>query len=196
MKLRHSSFSPFVRKVRICAHEFGMKIDLVETNPGTDASLRPLNPLSKVPTLILDDGSTLYDSPVICEYLADLAGNKTMFPGTGKARWAALRDQALGDGIADASVALRGIRLLADQTPFAAFAERHIKAINAGLDVLEADCKRLEGRMDIGVVAIACAIAHVEIRHADLNWAGARPKLSAWYAAFNARPAMSSTKPG
>ena len=198
MKLRSSKFSPFARKVRACAHELGLagKIELIETTPTTDASLRSQNPLGKVPVLILDDGTAIFDSPLICEHLSEMAGDETIWPHSGKKHWAAIRDQALGDGLSDASVALRGERLKPEAMQYAPFAERQIAAIKSGLDLLEADCKRLEGRVDVGTIAIACAIGHVEVRHADLAWAAERPKLAAWYAAFNARPSMSSTKPG
>jgi glutathione S-transferase len=197
MKLRHSKFSPFARKVRVCAHELGLagKIELVESTPTTDTSLRALNPLGKIPVLILDDGGIFYDSPLVCEYLAELAKDDRLCPRSGERHWMVLRDQALGDGICDASVALRGERLKPEAMQYAPFAERQIAAINAALDVLEADAARLEGRCDLGVIAIGCGIGHIEVRHADLAWSAKRPKLAAWYSGFNARPSMASTKP-
>ena len=109
MKLRFSGTSPFVRKVVIQALETGLdsKIERV-TTATTDPALAKENPLSKVPSLTLDDGSHLYDSPVICEYLDSLHGGAKMFPAAGPARWTALRRQALGDGMMDAAVARRG----------------------------------------------------------------------------------------
>ena len=198
MKLRSAKFSPFARKVRACSHELGLtgRIELVETSPGTDDSLRALNPLAKIPVLVLDDGTAIYDSPVICEHLAELAGDDTVWPRSGEKHRAAMLDQALGDGLSDASVALRGERLKPEASQYAPFAERQILAIKAGLDALEAGCKRLDGRGDVGVIAIACAIGHVEARHPDLAWAAGRPKLAAWYTGFSARPSMASTKPG
>jgi glutathione S-transferase len=197
MKLRHSKFSPFARKVRVCAHELGLagRIELVESTPTTDAGLRKLNPLGKIPVLELDDGGIVYDSPLVCEYLAEIAKDDRLCPRSGEAHWTVLRDQALGDGISDASVALRGERLKPEAMQYAPFADRQIAAINAALDVLEAGAARLEGRCDLGVIAIGCGIGHVEVRHADLGWSAKRPKLAAWYAAFNARPSMASTKP-
>src|SRR3546814_5378681 len=105
MRMRYSPMSPFVRKARVTAHEVGVadRIELVPTdvwNPktGLDAD----NPLEKIPTLILDDGRVLFDSPFICEYLDAELGDGSLFPPPGPARWAAFRLQALGDGIADA----------------------------------------------------------------------------------------------
>src|SRR4030095_2677278 len=106
MKLRYSTTSPFVRKVHVLALQTGKmhKIELVTTNtadPNSDHGKD--NPLNKVPALALDDGSKLYDSRVICEYLDAPSGGK-FFPPVGPARWPALRRQALADGMADAGV--------------------------------------------------------------------------------------------
>ena len=95
MKLYWSSRSPFVRKVMVCAHECGLaaRIECVRTlvmmtRPNPD--LLPVNPLGKIPTLVLDDGSALYDSTVICEYLDSLHGGSRLFPESGPARWTAM----------------------------------------------------------------------------------------------------------
>src|SRR5271170_973742 len=111
VKLYHSPASPYVRKVRICAITRGIdrRIELVPSNPNTSpAALLADNPLSKVPTLVTDDGVALFDSPVICEYLDSLGDAPPMFPAAGAARWRALTLQAMGDGILDASVPRRG----------------------------------------------------------------------------------------
>ena len=110
MKLHHSPASPYVRKVRICAITRGIdgRIELVPCNPNTSpAALLADNPLSKVPTLVTDDGVALFDSPVICEYLDSLGEALPMFPAHGAARWRALKLQAMGDGILDACVPRR-----------------------------------------------------------------------------------------
>src|ERR1700737_4903449 len=104
MKLRHAAASPFVRKVMVLAHEHGI-VDRIELVPTTvspvqaNDSLAVENPLMKVPSLVTDDGQVLFDSPVICEYLDGLAASGKLFPAAGPARWTALRQQALGDGI-------------------------------------------------------------------------------------------------
>ena len=90
----------------------------------------------------------------MCEYLAELAKDDRLCPRSGDMHWIVLRDQALGDGISDASVALRGERLKPEAMQYAPFAERQITAINAALDVLETGAERLEGRCDLGVIAI------------------------------------------
>ena len=111
MKLYMSPASPFARKARIIVRELDLVrlVEEIPTNPATSEELRKTNPLGKIPALVLDDGSTLIDSPVICEYLNELGGGK-FFPGMTiwrevSGRWRALTLQALGDGIADAAVA-------------------------------------------------------------------------------------------
>src|SRR5712691_7494574 len=112
MKLRHAAGSPFVRKVMVLAHEHGIvdRIELVPTAVSpvqANDGLAPENPLMKVPSLVTDDGQTLFDSPVICEYLDNLASGRKLFPAAGQPRWTALRQQALGDGILDALILCR-----------------------------------------------------------------------------------------
>src|SRR5690606_38776840 len=111
MKIYFSPASPFVRKCMAVAHETGL-VDRIEKLPSAanpvnrDRTVIASNPLGQVPTLITDDGQALYDSRVICEYLDDLGGGK-LFPATGKARWQALADQALADGILGAALLAR-----------------------------------------------------------------------------------------
>jgi glutathione S-transferase len=107
VKLCFSPTSPYVRKVRACAitREIDRLIELMPTE--ANASLPEfvaINPLSKVPALVTDDGVALFDSPVICEYLDGIGDALPMFPGHGAPRWRALKFQAMGDGILDASV--------------------------------------------------------------------------------------------
>ena len=106
MKLHWSPRSPFVRKVMIVAHELGLadRLDCVRTVVATTkphAVLMEENPLSKIPTLVLDDGTVIYDSPVICEYLDQLHDGPKLIPAALPERMTALRRQALGDGFLD-----------------------------------------------------------------------------------------------
>jgi glutathione S-transferase len=197
MKLRYSATSPFVRKVLVCAIELGLdkKIERQSTNPNDPASdLVKQNPLVKVPSLQLDDGSSLYDSPVICEYLDSLAGNK-FHPAGGQARWTALRRQALADGIMDAGVLVRGevLRPAGEQSP-GFIAKQKIK-MTQSLDSLEAEADRFGDGLDIGLIAVASALGYVDFRFAADNWRARRPKLARWYDRFAQRPSMQATAP-
>ncbi len=110
MKLYYSATSPYVRKCLVSAHELGLRerIELLPAAPhpvNRDRALIVCNPLGKVPTLVTDDGTVLYDSHVICEYLNAL-GDGRLLPEA-SARWPVYRDQALADGLLDAAVLVR-----------------------------------------------------------------------------------------
>lgn len=196
MKLYSNAASPFARKCRVIAHELGLKLEEIRTLPMQDPEFRRVNPLGKIPALVLDDGSVLIDSPVICEYLNHMGGGK-FFPGMSifrhsSGRWKALGLAALGDGIADAAVALRG--LMGHESPAAEAArERQMAAVLAALDSLE----RVKFAKDptIGEISVACALGYVDFRLPDLDWKSSRPKLSAWYARFCEYPSMKATVP-
>jgi len=194
MKLRYSTTSPFVRKVHVFAIEAGVidKIELVKTNTADPASDHGKdNPLNKVPALALDDGSKLYDSRVICEYLDSLAGNK-LFPA-GPARWTALRRQALGDGMCDAAVA----RMMESRRPepqrSAEFDKKQKLKVTQGLDALEAD--HLGPQLDIGTLMVAITLDYLDFRFKHEDWRPGRAKLTAWHKTFSERASLKKTLP-
>jgi glutathione S-transferase len=197
MKLRYSPYSPFVRKVVVQAIETGInsRIEQVPTQTNDPASgLTRENPLGKVPSLTLDDGTHLYDSPVICEYLDTLHAGVRMFPAAGPARWTALRRQALADGIMDASVARRGESLRSEGEKSAAAMEAQRRKVAAGLDALEAEADQLGEGIDIGLIAIGCALGYLDLRFAAEDWRKDHPKLARWFETFSGRPSMKTTK--
>ena len=199
MKLHWSPRSPFVRKVMIVAHERGLvdRITCVRTIAATakpHAELMKDNPLSKIPTLVLDDGAVLYDSPVICEYLDGLDGAPKLFPRSGKARMTALRRQALGDGFLEMMVLLRDERMR--ETP----SNRHIASTAvrkaAILDRLEREAEALTRTpFGIGHIAIGCALSYLDFRFSDEDWRKGHLRIANWQAAFAARPSVGATLP-
>ncbi len=199
MKLHWSPRSPFVRKVMIVAHERGLadRIVCVRTVAATSkphAELMKDNPLSKIPTLVLDDGTALYDSPVICEYLDSLAGEPKLFPIEPKARLTALRRQALGDGFLDLLVLLRDERMRAQPSSvhLASAATRRVAILRS----LEQEADALAAaQLSIGHVAIGCALSYLDFRYADEDWRKGRPAIATWHAAFAARPSVCATEP-
>jgi glutathione S-transferase len=198
MKLRYSPTSPYVRKITVLALETGLndKIERVPTNFADPANgLAAQNPLSKVPALVLDNGTTLYDSPVICEYLDSLHSGTKMFPASGDARWTALRRQALADGIMDAGILRIGEqrRPANEQSP--AWLEKQKSIMARGLDALEAESGSFGKNVDIGGITIACAIAYALFRFGNDKPLDNRPKLKAWYESFSQRPSMVATVP-
>ena len=195
MKLYTNAASPFARKCRVIAHELDIKLEEIRTLPFNDESFRRINPLGKIPALVLDDGSVLIDSPVICEYLNQKGGGK-FFPGMNlfkdsSGRWKALGLQALGDGLADAAVAYV---VEGRQTPpNEAQRARHMAAVTATLDMLER--VKFAEHPTIGEISVGCALGYLDFRIPDLDWKSARPKLAAWFARFGEYPAMKATAP-
>jgi glutathione S-transferase len=195
LKLYTNPASPFARKCRVIAHELGLKLEEIHTAPFQDPDFRRINPLGKIPALVLDDGSVLLDSPVICEYLNHSGGGK-FFPGmsifrNSSGRWKALCLQALGDGLADAAVAWTLLGR-ADPVPQAARA-RQKETVLSTLGALE----KVKFAKDptIGEISVACAIGYVDLRLTDLDWRSSHPKLSGWYAQFCEYPSMKATAP-
>jgi glutathione S-transferase len=194
-KLLHAPRSPFALKVRILVHELGLSdtVEFVVTDPWTAEDLRALNPLCKVPTLVLPDGSGLFDSRVICEFLDEVAEG-SLIPRTGPARYRALRLQALGDGLAEATIRRFVERLspLNDRTE--AVVRRQEAALRAGLAALEADAAWWDAQLTIGEVAVAAALMYLSFRSPELGWHQDHPTLFGWYEAFSERPSARATR--
>ena len=200
MQLYTSPTTPFGRKAMLMLLETGLAgqttLHEVAGSP-TDPGNMPVdrNPLGKIPALVLDDGSVLFDSPVICEYLDHKGGGKffprpTLF-AEAKGKWKALVLQALGDGIAEAAVA--HVMLGREPVPPEATRQRQMETILSGLDMAERAL--VPEAVTIGEVALACALGYVEFRLPDLDWKSSRPTLAGWYAKFCEYPSMKATAP-
>lgn len=198
MRLHWSPKSPYVRKVMVCAHELDVlpQLELVRS---VAAMLKPNerlmqdNPLSKIPTLVLDNGLTLFDSAVICEYLDDLAGG-ALFPKEHGTRWPALRWQALGNGLLDALILWRNERERA--TPLAPLMDAFALKTNACLQQLENEAAALaDAPLSIGHIAIGCALGYIDYRFDALNWRASAPRLAAWHHGLCQRPSFQATAP-
>jgi glutathione S-transferase len=199
MKLHWSPRSPFVRKVMIVAHEAGLadRLTLVRTVAATTKPHPELmrdNPLSKIPTLVLDDGTVLYDSPVICEYLDRMHAGPKLFPRDGAARMTALRRQALGDGFLDFLLLWRDERARAQSSDvhlasYAAKRKSTLAAIDREVDDLAASA------FSIGHIALGCALGYLDFRFAAEDWRDNHPRLARWHADFGARPSVQATQP-
>ncbi len=199
MKLCYSPTSPYVRKVVVTAAERGLddRIERIATNAHDPKSeLSTINPLGKVPALILDDGTALYDSPVICEYLDSLGEGAGLLPPPGPARWTALRQQALADGIMDAAI-LRMLETVRRPEPlrWAGWIELQKGKVMRALDSLERHAGDLNGPPTLGQIAVGCALGYLDFRFAADNWRVGRPGLAAWYEGFARRPSMAASAP-
>jgi glutathione S-transferase len=199
MQLHYNIASPFARKVLAVAIETGLDVRIervkrLMTPVAPDALLNADNPLGKIPCLVTDDGMALYDSPVICEYLDSLHHGARMFP-SGPARWTALRRQALADGIMDAAVLTRYETFLRPQeVRWDAWIDGQKQKFLRALDALEFEGASL-GVVDIGTLAIACALGYLDFRFPDEDWRAGRPRLAAWLEQFAQRPAIANTAP-
>ena len=198
MKLHYSPASPYVRKVMVCAIARGIAglLEKVSTNPHqSPADLLADNPLSKVPALVTNDGVAIYDSPVICEYLDSVGDGPKMFPPAGPARWKALRQEALGDGILDATQPRRREIALPQDEGRQTYIALQQGKVKAALAVLEAEADGLGMLTTIGEITIACALGYMDFRYPNEPWRPGHPKLEAWYAKVSAMPAMARTVP-
>lgn len=201
MTLHWSPRSPYVRKVMIVAHEIGLADHITITRTvvgGTTPHLDLMrqNPLGKIPTLVTADGTVLYDSAVICEYLDTLHDDARLFPPTGPTRFLALRRLALGDGMLDVALAWLGERF----RPAERQSPPHITLwhgkLLACLDALEQEATSLrETPFSIGHIGIGVALGYLDFRFAELAWREKRPDLAAWQSEFDRRPAVHANLP-
>ena len=203
MKLRYSATSPFVRKVMVLAIETGLdsKIEKIPTAVAPikpNAELAGENPLVKLPTLITDDGLPLFDSRVICEYLDSLHGGTKLFPPSGKERWVALRQQALGDGILDAAVNNRYETFLRPKDKlWTEWSEGQMRKVRAGLAALDGKVREgvLGGPLTIGQITVGCALGYLDFRYPNEGWRARHAELAKWYEGFAKRKSMAATVP-
>jgi glutathione S-transferase len=195
--LRSSPPSPFGRKVKIAAALLGLSdritVENADTNDPNDA-LRKQNPLGKIPTLILENGETLYDSRVIVDFLDALAGGGRLIPA-GWSRFEALRQQALADGLMDAALlqVYEG-RWRPEDRRDQKWLDHQRDKVERALGVAEATLSSPSERIHIGHVALACALGYLDLRF-DGRWRQSYPKLVAWVEDFEQRvPAFAKTR--
>ncbi|MBC7733069.1 MAG: glutathione S-transferase [Bacteriovorax sp.] len=195
MKIYFSPYSPYVRKCLVTAHELGLngRIELLPSNAHPvqrDAHLIDRNPLGKVPTLITDDGTALYDSRVICEYLDELAGG-TLFPRSSPARWQALTLQSLADGMLDAALLARYEDVARPEAlRWPEWRAAQLDKLGTSLAALEAATSTLTNHADIGTLSLGCVLWYADLRFPELNWRPRHPRVAAWAEAFGQRPSM------
>jgi glutathione S-transferase len=196
MKLAYSPASPYVRKVTACAIKRGINDRIERMKIGTtDPALLQYNPLSKVPTLITDDGLCIYDSPVICEYIDGVGTAPRLFPASGSARWKALTQMALGDGILDATQPRRRELTLPQDEGRKSYIALQQGKVKQALDTLEKEADSLGELATIGEITIGCALGYLDFRYPGEPWRPGHPKLEAWYAKVVKLPPLAETMP-
>lgn len=202
MKLHHNPASPFVRMVMVTAHELNIadQIEKIETgvflpdrvNDGVAAD----NPLGKIPALVTDHGTALYDSRVICEYLCHHAGDKQLLPDEPVSRFRILTLQSLAVGLMDAGVSRRyETAVRPEEKRWPDWVARQHTRMEAGMDDLETNWANELGSVNAGSLAVAIVLAYFDFRYGDMGWRDNRPKLAAFYEDFAKRSSMTATLP-
>jgi glutathione S-transferase len=200
MKLVGTKLSPYVRKVRVILAEKNLPFEFMEESAWPPETKVPnFNPLNKVPALVMDDGEAIYDSSVIGEYLDGISGGG-LIPADPAARARARRDEALGNGIADAGVAARLERQRDAAKQDAAWIARQMDKVHAGIAAVSRHLgsrQYLGGTMpNIGDVACACALLWLEFRMPEIKWRETHPNLKGWAERMESRPSFRATPPG
>lgn len=196
MILYDNPASPFCRKVLVLARETGQMGDIeIAAAGGSPVNSEKMptdhNPLGKIPTLTLKDGSALFDSRVICKFLDDHSGGK-FYPSD--KIYETLQMEALADGIMDAAVLMvyeNRARPEGERSP--AMIEALWAKVTRALDHLEAN--GIGDGLDMGQIAVGCALGYLDFRHANRTWQEGRPKLAAWFEELSTRDSMVATEP-
>lgn len=202
MKLYFSPASPYVRKVMVVAHEKGVadRIELLGSaaNPvNRDKTIVASNPSGKVPTMLLDDGSAIYDSRVICAYVDAQAASPVLVPAEGAERFAVMTLEALADAILDAALLARYEKIMRPEALYWDDWHRgQMEKIDSGLDALETVwLPHLQGPLSLGSIAAACALGYLDFRFPDKDWRSGHPGIAAWFETVSKRPSMQATMP-
>jgi glutathione S-transferase len=201
MKLLYSPTSPFARKVRVVAAEKKLELELEKADPYADgANLSHVNPLGKVPVLILDDGATLFDSRVIVEYLDGLSPVHRLIPETTRDRVAVKRWEAIADGLCDAALTARIENNRPDKSDSSAKQiTRQMAKVAACVDAMSAELAEREycvgNALSLADIAVGCALGYLKLRYADIAWESGFPNLARLYKKMMARAAFKATDP-
>lgn len=197
LKLLYQTHSPYARKALVFAHEVGVaaRIEVVhhETSPTQrNESVFAENPLGKVPVLAREGMSSIFDSDVICAYFDTLHDGRRLIPPEGEARWQALRMQAVAQGLAEAGIAIRWETVRRPEIMrYPALRDGNIDKLTASYDWLERELD-IRSSLHVGHIALATALSWIEFRGLP-PFRRARPRLAAWFNAFEARSSMQAT---
>jgi glutathione S-transferase len=190
-----------VRKVMVCAHELGIagriekEYTLVSLRQ-VNAQMLRVNPVGRIPALVTDDGSVLYDSVVICEYLDVTYGDGALFPCVAPARWDALRRHALADALLETLVLWRDETSRPPAQQSHDIHEAFQRKVSSALEAAEQQAERPGASVpDIGDITLGVALAYLDFRYATLPWRDRHPRLAHAYAQFGERPSMQATVP-
>jgi len=200
LKLFYSPTSPYARKVAIVAIETGHDaiIERVSAAPHPierDAAVVEFNPLGKVPTLLTNDGLSLFDSRVIAEYLDAHSRGRRVFPPAGPPRWQALAQQALGDGLLDAALLIRYEQTARPpEHRWPLWQERQFDKVRSALGRIEEWSGELGQELTIGTITLACALGYLDLRFPDVDWRAGHRGAGEWLAIIERRESIAATR--
>ena len=200
LKLIGSPASPFARKARIVLAEKRIEYTWETQNPwAADSTVSDLNPLGKVPVLVLEDGTALYDSRVICEFLDGVSPIGKLIPAGNRERIEVRRWEALADGIVDAGALARAESQRPAHDRSAAWTERQMKKVARGLDALEGQLGARAfccgNNLTLADIAVGACLGWLDFRYPQLAWRDDRPNLERLAAKLVERPSFAETVP-
>jgi len=201
MKLFYAPQSPFARKVRAAAIELGLdsrlELEYAEVVPGRpNAAFESRNPLRKIPALLTDQGETIFDSTVICEYLDALAGGGILIPRDPSRRWRVLTNHALAQGMCDSVILIRYETWLRPaESRWPVWLDEQWSKINSGLAWFNGNLEELSKPIDLAHLALGSLLGYVDFRWPDRGWRTQYPDVGAWFAELELRPSFARTKP-
>lgn len=200
MKLLGSFTSPYTRKVRVVLSEKRIDCDFEPVDVlHDDAAVADFNPLGKVPTLLLDDGSALYDSRVIVEFLDSVSPISRLIPEDNRERVAVRRCEALADGVLDAAVLLRRESLRPKGEQSEAWRERQLGKLQRGMATMARELAERpwchNDRYTLADIALGCCLGWLTLRHPKIDWRAQYPNLARHYDKLAERPAFAETAP-
>jgi glutathione S-transferase len=203
MKLFYSPASPFARKVRAAAIELGLserlELEIISTAPGKPdrAFAQAYNPLRKVPTLLCDDGSTVYDSTLICEYLDRLAGGGRLIPREGAPhRWRVMTNHTLATGLCEAGISIRYETALRPQERrWQVWVADQWDRIESGLTWFSHNSAELSDPINVAHLALGSLLGYLDFRMPERDWRARYPLLRDWFERLERRPSFQQTRP-
>ena len=203
MKLFYSPASPFARKVRAAAIELGLsdrlELEIIDTAPGKPnrAYANAYNPLRKIPTLLCDDGATVYDSSLICEYLDGLAGGGRIVPRQeAPHRWRVLTNHTLAHGMCEAALSIRyEMALRPEERRWQVWIDDQWDRIDAGLEWFSHNSAELADPINIAHLALGSLLGYLDFRMPERPWRPRFPLVKEWFERLERRPSFQQTRP-